>query len=142
MTPPLDDAALPNRLPRPKEELEALKRAWKPTSGLGLLKEVNNNIIGVMYIATALLFFVISGTLALVMRTQLAVPENDVLGHSLYNQFFTVHGTGMMFLFAVPIVEAIGVFLLPSMLAARDLPFPRLSAFAFWAYLFGGLAFF
>ena len=76
------------------------------------------------------------------MRTQLAVPENDFIGPNLYNQLFTMHGTVMMFLFAVPVVEAMGVLLLPNMLGARDLPFPRLSAYAFWAYFVGGLVFF
>src|SRR5690606_575773 len=76
------------------------------------------------------------------MRTQLAVSENDFLTQDLYNQLFTVHGTTMMFLFAVPAMEALGVMLLPQMLAARDLPFPRLSAFAIWAYIVGGLVFF
>ena len=76
------------------------------------------------------------------MRLQLAVPDNTLIDQGTYNQLFTMHGTVMMFLFAVPVVEAIGVLLLPQMLAARDLPFPRLSAFAFWAYLIGGLFFF
>ncbi|MCU0790518.1 MAG: cbb3-type cytochrome c oxidase subunit I, partial [Nitratireductor sp.] len=88
------------------------------------------------------LFFVFAGILALVMRTQLAVPGNDLVGHEVYNQLFTMHGTTMMFLFAVPAVEAMGVLLLPNMLAARDLPFPRLSAYAFWAYFVGGMVFF
>ncbi|WP_207462386.1 cytochrome c oxidase subunit I [Azospirillum sp. SYSU D00513] len=134
--------SLPSPLPRPPEELATLKRVWKAPQGFRLLTAVNNNIIGVMYIGTALLFFVLAGLLALAMRTQLAVPENNLLDHDTYNQFFTVHGTAMMFLFAVPVVEAIGVYLIPAMLAARDLPFPRLSAFAFWAYFFGGLSFF
>ncbi len=142
MTPLDTDRYVPSPLPRPKGELETLERVWRRPRGLGLLTEVNNNIIGPLYIGTALLFFVIAGLLALAMRVQLAVPENDLLDHRTYNQFFTVHGTAMMFLFAVPVVEAIGVYLIPPMLAARDLPFPRLSAFAFWAYLFGGISFF
>ncbi len=76
------------------------------------------------------------------MRAQLAVPENTLVGPDLYNQLFTMHGTVMMFLFAVPAVEAMGILLLPNMLGARDLPFPRLSAYAFWAYAVGGLVFF
>ena len=76
------------------------------------------------------------------MRVQLAAPLQEFLPPDTYNQFFTMHGTVMMFLFAVPAVEAMGILLLPQMLAARDLPFPRLSAYAFWAYLVGGLAFF
>ena len=89
-----------------------------------------------------MLFFVLAGILSLLMRTQLALPLNGFLEQETYNQLFTMHGTIMMFLFAVPAVEALGVLLLPQMLGARDLPFPRLSAYAFWAYLVGGLAFF
>ena len=92
--------------------------------------------------ATAVLFFLLAGILALLMRLQLAVPSNTFLSPETYNQIFTMHGTVMMFLFAVPVVEAMGVLLLPQMLGARDLPFPRLSAFAFWAYFVGGLIFF
>ena len=73
------------------------------------------------------------------MRAQLAVPDNDFLSADLYNQVFTLHGTVMMFLFAVPIFEAVAIFLLPQMLGARDLPFPRLSAFGFWCFLIGGV---
>lgn len=76
------------------------------------------------------------------MRTQLAVPDNELVTQDFYNQLFTMHGTTMMFLFAVPAMEALGVMLLPQMLAARDLPFPRLSAFAIWAYVIGGTVFF
>jgi cytochrome c oxidase subunit I+III len=132
----------PNPLPRPEGELEALKRAWQPPRGWRLVSAVNNTHVGVFYVGTALLFFVLAGILAMLMRTQLAVPQNDFLGQDKYNQIFTMHGTVMMFLFAVPAVEAASVFLLPNMQAARDLPFPRLSAYAFWAYFVGGLVFF
>lgn len=110
--------------------------------GLRFITVINNNYVGVFYVGTAFLFFVLTGILALVMRVQLAVPENNLIGPTLYNQLFTMHGTVMMFLFAVPAVEAMGILLLPNMLGARDLPFPRLSAYAFWAYLIGGLVFF
>ncbi len=73
------------------------------------------------------------------MRAQLAVPENDLLSAELYNQVFTLHGTVMMFLFAVPIFEAFSIMILPEMLGARDLPFPRLSAYGFWCFLIGGV---
>ncbi len=136
------DAPLPNSLPRPEGELDELERVWETPRGWRFPTVVNNNWIGVLYLGTALLFFVLAGCLALLMRAQLAVPENDLVGHDLYNQLFTTHGTMMMFLFAVPAMEAVGVYLLPAMLAARDLPFPRLSAYAFWAYAIGGLVFF
>lgn len=133
---------LPNSTPRPEGESERLKAAWQPPSGWRFITVVNNTYVGLFYIGAALLFFVLAGILALLMRIQLAVPENDFLDAGTYNQVFTMHGTVMMFLFAVPAVEAMAVYLLPNMLGARDLPFPRLSAYAFWAYFIGGLAFF
>ena len=133
---------LPNPHGRPDGELEQLQRAWRRPTGWRVLTVVNNNYVGLLYIGTAFLFFLLAGVLALMMRTQLAVPDNDLIGHTLYNQLFTMHGTVMMFLFAVPAVEAMAVLLLPNMLGARDLPFPRLSAYAYWAYAVGGIVFF
>jgi len=141
MTPAAPNA-LPSSLPRPAGELERLQSAWQTPAGWRFFSSVNNTSIGLLYIGTALLFFLLAGILGLLMRAQLAVPENTLLAAATYNQVFTMHGTVMMFLFAIPIVEAIAVYLLPNMLGARDLPFPRLSAYAFWAYAIGGLAFF
>jgi heme/copper-type cytochrome/quinol oxidase subunit 1 len=133
---------LPNPEPRPAGELDQLKRLWRAPRGIRFLTVINNSYIGVFYVGAAFLFFLLAGVLALLIRVQLAVPGNDFIGPALYNQLFTMHGTVMMFLFAVPAVEAMGILLLPNMLGARDLPFPRLSAYAFWAYLIGGLVFF
>ncbi len=127
---------------RPADELEELERLWCKPKGWQWISAINNNYVGVYYVGAAMLFFVLAGLLAVLMRTQLALPMQGFLAQETYNQLFTVHGTMMMFLFAVPAVEALGVLLLPQMLGARDLPFPRLSAYAFWAYLIGGLAFF
>ncbi|HYN64219.1 MAG TPA: cbb3-type cytochrome c oxidase subunit I, partial [Candidatus Limnocylindrales bacterium] len=138
---PVSDLSV-SSLPRRAGEREALERAWAAPKGWRMLSAVNNTHIGVFYIATAMLFFVAAGILALLMRTQLALPDSTLIDAGTYNQLFTMHGTVMMFLFAVPIVEAVAVYLLPGMLGARDLPFPRLSAYAFWAYAIGGLAFF
>lgn len=132
----------PTKGPRPKGEAEELRRIWCKPKGWEYLTVVNNNYIGIYYLGTAFLFFLMAGVLALLMRAQLAAPMLEILPQSTYNQVFTMHGTVMMFLFAVPAVEAAGVLLLPQMLAARDLPFPRLSAYAFWAYAVGGLCFF
>ena len=132
----------PTREPRPKGELKELERIWCAPRRWEYFTVVNNNYVGTFYVAAAFLFFLLAGIQALAMRVQLALPLNGVLPQETYNQFFTMHGTVMMFLFAVPAVEALGVLLLPQMLAARDLPFPRLSAYAFWAYLVGGLSFF
>lgn len=139
MTAPRD---LPNSLPRPKNELAGLETVWALPKGWRILSAVNNQVIGSFYLATALMFFVLAGILALLIRLQLAVPSNTFLTAETYNQIFTMHGTVMMFLFAVPAVEAAGILLLPQMLGARDQPFPRLGAFAFWAYFVGGSIFF
>ncbi|PZR81685.1 MAG: cytochrome ubiquinol oxidase subunit I, partial [Stutzerimonas stutzeri] len=132
----------PTRGERPAEEEEELRRIWCAPKGWEYLTVVNNNYVGIFYLGTAFLFFLLAGVLALLMRVQLAAPLMEILPQETYNQVFTMHGTVMMFLFAVPMVEAAGVLLLPQMLAARDLPFPRLSAYAFWAYAVGGLCFF
>jgi cytochrome c oxidase subunit I+III len=118
--------------------MERLRVAWAKPRRFGFFTEVNNNHIGILYIATGFLFFLGAGVLALLMRIQLAYPGNTFLSAGTYNQFFTMHGTVMMFLFAVPIVEAFAVLLLPSMVGARDMPFPRLSALGYWCYAIGG----
>lgn len=127
---------------RPAGELQALEQVWASPKGWRRLSDVNNNVIGFMFIVTAFAFFVAAGILSLVMRVQLAAPLAGIVPQETYNQLFTMHGSVMMFLFAVPAVEAIAVMLLPQMLAARDLPFPRLSAFSYWAYAIGGTVFF
>ena len=137
-----DGTPLPNSLPRPPSEREELERIWAAPRGWRRLSAVNNSEIGLFYIGTALAFFVLAGILGLMIRAQLALPDATLLSANTYNQVFTMHGTVMMFLFAVPMVEAVAVYLLPGMLGARDLPFPRLSAYAFWCYAIGGLAFF
>ena len=100
---------------------------------------VNNTQVGLWYGGTAFVFMLFAGVLALIVRAQLAVPDNDLVSADFYNQAFTLHGTVMMFLFAVPIFEAVAIFLLPPMLGARELPFPRLGAFGFWSFLIGGV---
>jgi len=116
-----------------------LRAAWAQPTGWRMLSEVNNTFIGALYVGTGLLFLVLGGVLALLIRWQLHAPGNDLLTADQYNQVFTMHGTTMMFLFAVPVMEAVAVWLLPNQLGARDLPFPRLSSYGFWCYLLGGL---
>jgi cytochrome c oxidase subunit I+III len=128
----------------PAEELQRaqaqrLLSVWQTPKGFRYWSSVNNTDVGLWYTGLSFLFFIFAGLLALVMRTQLAVPENDLLSAERYNQAFTVHGSVMMFLFAIPIFEAIAVVLMPQMLGARDLPFPRLSAFGFWCFAIGGV---
>ncbi|MBL8953403.1 MAG: cbb3-type cytochrome c oxidase subunit I [Myxococcaceae bacterium] len=118
---------------------ERLRAVWKTPSGWRYWSSVNNSDVGVWYVAATFVFFVFGGVLALLMRVQLAKPGNTVLEAEQYAQVFTVHGSVMMFLFALPIFEAIAVIILPQLLGARDLPFPRLSAFGFWCFVIGGV---
>ncbi len=121
------------------DELPEYERAWATPDGWRILSSVSHRVVGQRFIVTGLIFFLIAGFLALLVRTQLIVPENTFLDAETYNQVFTMHGTLMMFLFAIPILEGFAVYLLPLMLGARDLIFPRLGAFGYWCYLFGGL---
>ena len=120
-------------------EEKRLARVWARPAGWGYFSDVNNSVVGLWYIAAAFAFMLFGGALALIIRLQLAVPDNGLISAETYNQLFTLHGTVMMFLFAVPIFEAVAILILPSMLGARDLPFPRLSAFGFWCFVIGGV---
>jgi cytochrome c oxidase subunit I+III len=122
-----------------KQQEDRLNRVWSSPPGWRYWSAVNNTEVGRWYTLTSFAFFLFAGALALLVRAQLAVPENTLIPAGLYNQLFTLHGTAMMFLFAVPIFEAVAILLLPTMLAARDLPFPRLSAFGYWCFLIGGV---
>ncbi|WP_457941230.1 cytochrome c oxidase subunit I [Mesorhizobium sp. 10J20-29] len=129
------------RLPEQERSAQAdqLRDAWAAPTGWRYWTSVNNTQVGLWYAGSAFFFMLFAGVLALMVRVQLAVPDNDFLSADLFNQAFTLHGTVMMFLFAVPIFEAVAIFLLPSMLGARELPFPRLGAFGFWSFLLGGI---
>ncbi|MGD9945943.1 MAG: cytochrome c oxidase subunit I [Burkholderiaceae bacterium] len=116
-----------------------LRAIWGSPGGWESLATVNHSAIGLRFIVTALMFFLIGGVLAMLIRTQLATSDNAFVGHELYGQLFTMHGTIMMFLFAIPMLEGFAMYLLPKMLGARDLAYPRLGAFSYWCYLFGGL---
>src|SRR5690606_19913170 len=120
-------------------EDELFHRVWRPPTGIRSVCAVNNSIVGRRFIVTGFIFFLIGGVLALLMRTQLLVPENDFLTPELYGQLFTMHGTTMMFLFAVPIMEAFGIYLIPGMVGAHDMAFPRLGAYGYWCFLLGGI---
>src|SRR4051812_7850775 len=126
---------------QPIEEVRArLSRTWGSSGGVwGWLTTVDHKIIGRRYIITAFVFLLLGGVLSVVMRMQLARPDSGLISPDLYNQLFTMHGTTMMFLFAVPVMEAFAVYLVPLMVGTRNIAFPRLNAFSFYVYLFGGL---
>ena len=118
----------------------SLERVWQPPPGFtGWLKNVYHKPVSMRMIITAMIFFALGGILAILMRLQLAVPENSFLGPDLYNQIFTVHGSTMMFLFAVPVMQAMGLYLVPLMIGTRNLAFPRLNTYGYFVYLIGGL---
>jgi len=120
---------------------ERLAQTWAEPSGfIGWFKHVHHTSIGKRYIVTAFVFFALAGINAAVMRWQLARPENRVVGPDTYNQLFTMHGTTMMFLFAVPMMfEALAVYFVPLMVGARNIALPRLNAYSYYLYLFGGI---
>jgi cytochrome c oxidase subunit 1 len=121
-------------------EREALRWSWRNRSGIsGWFSAVDHKIIGKRYIVTAFIFLLLGGIEALMMRLQLARPGNSLIGPARYNQIFTLHGTTMMFLFAVPVMEGMGVYLVPLLLGTRNVAFPRLNAFGYWMYVMGGL---
>jgi heme/copper-type cytochrome/quinol oxidase subunit 1 len=133
-----DAAAHPTALEADRHE--TLARTWAAPPGLwGFLTTVDAKAIGKRYIVTGLAFFVLGGLLAAVMRAQLARPESGLISPDRYNQIFSMHGTTMMFLFAVPIMEAMAIYLTPLMVGARTMAFPRLNAFSYWIYLAGGV---
>src|SRR5690606_35152873 len=111
-------------------EARALAHTWRePTGFVGWFSCVDHKTIGIRFIVTAFCYFTLAGILAALMRLQLATPDNDLLGPDLYNQIFTMHGTTMMFLFAVPVVLGFGIYFVPLMVGARAIAFPRLLAF-------------
>jgi cytochrome c oxidase subunit 1 len=117
----------------------ALTRTWGTGRSLwDRLATVDHKIVGRRYILTGMAFFALAGVLAALMRIQLAAPDSRFLSPDRYNQVFSMHGTTMMFLFAVPIMEAMAVYLVPLMCGTRNISFPRLNAFSYWVYLFGG----
>lgn len=137
---PLPKADTP---PPPRSTLEQLERTWDDPRGfVGALKALQNDTLGGRMVALAFFMFLLGGINILLVRIQLARPENDFLSPERFNQFFTMHGSTMMFLFAVPLLEGLAIMILPFMLGNREMPFPRLGIFSFWTFLFGGILFY
>ena len=118
---------------------QALDAVWRTPPGLrGMLVNVNHSDLGKRFMMAAFAYFAIGGVLAMMIRAQLSSPRSAFVGADIFNQLFTMHGSLMMFMFAIPFFEGLALYMLPKMLGARDLAFPRLSAFGWWCYLFGG----
>ncbi|HEV7989733.1 MAG TPA: cytochrome c oxidase subunit I [Candidatus Binataceae bacterium] len=129
----MKDAAIPEALGGESFELEA-REGW-----LSWVASVDHKQLGIMYLLGAFVFFLVGGVLALLMRIQLAVPNNHFLSPQVYNQVFTMHGTTMIFLVVVPLLVGFATYMVPLMIGARDMAFPRLNALSFWVQIFGGL---
>jgi cytochrome c oxidase subunit I len=132
--------AEPGLLRRPRaqitvHEVDRPRRGWTQW-----LTTTDHKKIGIMYLVTVLVFFVIGGVEALLMRIQLGTPENTFLTPEKYNEIFTLHGTTMIFLVIVPVWAGFANYFIPLMIGARDVAFPRLNAWSYWMFLFGGLA--
>ncbi|MGQ7793176.1 cytochrome c oxidase subunit I [Faunimonas sp. B44] len=128
----------PNPAITPVRLHRQLEAVWGTPRGWPRLSAVNHNIVGKRFIFTSFAFFAIGGVLAMLIRAQLATSHSAFVGPEIYNQIFTMHGSIMMFLFAIPLFEGLAIYMLPKVLGARDLAFPRLSAYGYWCYLFGG----
>ena len=111
---------------------------WKNGRIASWLVTVDHKRIGILYIATSLMWFLAGGILALLMRGQLATPNEKFLTKNSYNEVLTMHGTTMIFLVIVPILAGFGNYLVPLMIGARDMAFPRLNALSYWLFPCGG----
>ena len=138
-----------DRVPRRRDSPVAV-RAETPTYQVpwyrgrvaSWITTVDHKRIGILYLVTCLVFFGAGGILALLMRTQLAQPNEGFLTQDSYNEVMTIHGVTMVFLVVVPILAGFGNYLVPLMIGARDVAFPRLNALSYWLFLFGGLVLF
>ena len=113
--------------------------AWQRGKVASWLVTTDHKRIGILYIVTSLVFFLLAGVMAMFLRMQLAQADAGVLGPNRYNELVTIHGTAMIFLVVVPILVGLGNFLVPLMIGARDVAFPRLNALSYWLFAFGGL---
>src|SRR5688572_22819220 len=127
----------------PAATAQELERVWSdPPGWRGWIAGVQNDTIGVRILATAFFFFILGGFDSLVIRLQLAKPENTLLDAELYNKFFTMHGSVIMYLVILPMLEGFAILALPFLLGSREMPFPRLGVFSYFTFLFGGLLFY
>src|SRR3954463_15909660 len=127
--------------PESLQRVDRLEQIWKEPSGIvGWLTTTDHKRIGLLYLFTTLVFFALGGAEALMIRTQLLSPENALVGPGTFNQALTMHGVTMIFFFIIPMTTgAFGNYLLPLMLGARDMAFPRLNAFSYWLFLGSGI---
>ena len=115
-----------------------VRRSVKGSAMLSLIRTTDAKTIGLLYLVTSFVFFSAAGVMALLMRAELARPGLQFVTNEQYNQLFTMHGTIMMLLFATPLVFGFANYVVPLQIGAPDVAFPRLNAFSYWLFLFGG----
>jgi len=128
-----------SRIPLVPEITEPLPSIRESEGLLAWVASIDHKQIGIMYLIATLFFFLVGGIEALLMRIQLVRPENDFISPEVFNQLFTMHGTTMIFFVVMPFLIGIGVYLVPLMIGARDMAFPRLNALSYWLFVLGGL---
>src|SRR3954447_22522966 len=131
-----------NLRPTPEVTAHDVKRARTRSRWIDWIDTTDHKRIGIMYMVTAFVFFGLGGVEALLIRAQLAVPDNTLIVPEKYNELFTMHGTTMIFLFMVPVMTGFANYFVPLMIGARDVAFPRLNALSYWLFLFGGIVFY
>lgn len=128
-----------SRIPLVPENVEPLPSIGDSEGLLSWVGSIDHKQIGIMYIIATLVYFLIGGLEAILMRIQLAHPNSSFISPEIFNQLFTMHGTTMIFFVVMPFLIGVGVYLVPLMIGARDMAFPRLNALSFWLFVFGGL---
>ncbi len=128
--------------PIPQILVHEVRQPRKKHQWLDWVLTTDHKKIGIMYLVLTFVFFILGGVEALLMRSQLAVPNNTLISGEHYNELLTLHGTTMVFLFVVPVMAGFGNYFVPLMIGARDMAFPRLNALSFWLLLMGGLVFY
>ncbi len=136
---PADTVTSPPPLVTPSTAYGSFRRPVQAEGWRSWVFTVDHKRLGIMYGTTAIFFFVVGGVEALMIRAQLAGPEGTVLSSDVYSQMFTMHATTMIFLFAMPMATGLANYLVPLQIGARDVAFPRLNAFGYWAFLGGGI---
>ncbi|HVE68717.1 MAG TPA: cytochrome c oxidase subunit I [Solirubrobacteraceae bacterium] len=126
----------------PRPQIVAHEAKPEPSGWTSWFTTVDHKRIGILYMVTAFVFFLVGGTEALLMRLQLGAPENNFLEPATYNSLLTMHGTTMVFLFVVPMMSGFANYFVPLQIGARDMAFPRLNALSYWLFLMGGVVFY
>jgi len=137
-----DTTTTRRRLLPPAPQILANRVEREPTGWTSWVTTTDHKKIGIMYLVTTFVFFIVGGVEALMMRLQLGAADNSLLSPQTYNALFTMHGTTMIFLFVVPVWAGFGNYFVPLMIGARDMAFPKLNALSYWLFLAGGVVFY